>query len=143
MAFESPAIVKASERVLLEIEKAVRGFPRYHKYACGADLRCDARQVAKCAERAWRDHQRRALWVGRLVFAVDDLKRDLQLSLRIQAFGSFREFEALARLVADLGRQCGGWQKQQSKRQNPGAQTGASERPQILSTRAASVEANP
>ena len=39
MSFSLPPIVKAAERLLLEIEQAVRRFPRYHKYTHGTRLR--------------------------------------------------------------------------------------------------------
>jgi hypothetical protein len=142
MPHQAPEIVKLAERVLVEIEQAVRGFPRYHKYASGSDLRSQARRVATVANRAWRDQPRRAEWVGRLVFAIDDLKMQLQISKQVAAFKSFNQFEALIRLVSDLGRQCGGWHKQQhSKGQNQ--QTALSvERVQILSARDTSLEVN-
>lgn len=141
MSLEAPPIVKLCERVLLEIEGAVVNFPRYHKYAVGADLRAQARTVARYAHRAWRDYPRRAQWVNRLAFAVDDLKLTLQLSKRLEAFGSFKQFEALARLASDLGRQCGGWQKQLTKGRNRATETSGG-RAQILSARDASCEAN-
>ena len=131
---EPPAIVKLSERVLLEIEVIVRNFARYHKYAIGAELREQARTVARLANRAWRDQPRRGEFVGRLVFAVDDLKQSIQLGKSVQAFKSFAQFEVLIRLVSDLGRQCGGWQKQQLKGQNQQTRASAG-RAQILSAR--------
>jgi hypothetical protein len=118
MPLEAPPIVKLAERVMVDIENVVRGFSRYHKYTVGTELRDHARQVTRCAHRAWRDHESRACWLNQLVFAVDDLKLTLQLSQRLKAFKSFAQFEALARLVSDLGRQCGGWQKQHRKGQN-------------------------
>lgn len=142
MTFDSPPIVKLSERVLLEIEIAVRGFPRYHKYAVGAELRQQARGVARAAHRSWRDRARQGEWIGRLVFIVDDLKLSLQLAKQVQAFKSFAQFEALARLVSDLGRQCGGWQKQHQRSQNQQAESSAG-RAQILSTRDTSKEVSP
>jgi hypothetical protein len=61
--------------------------------------------------------------------------------MRIKAFASFAQFESLARTVAELGKQVGGWHRQQHpKGQNP-AQRLAPERAQILSTRNASAEA--
>lgn len=39
MTFALPPIAKLAERLQLDIEQAVRGFPRFHKYALGADLR--------------------------------------------------------------------------------------------------------
>jgi len=142
MSFESPPIVKLSERVLLEIEVAVRSFPRYHKYAVGSELREQARDVARAAHRAWRDRARQGQWLADLVFAIDDLKLTLQIAQRLHAFKGFSQFEALARLISDLGRQCGGWQKQHQRSQNQQPQQ-ANGRAQILSARDTSQEVNP
>jgi hypothetical protein len=144
MPFELPPIVKLAERVLLEVELVVRGFPRYHKYTIGSELREQARNAVRYAHRAWRDQARRPEWTGKLAFAIDDLKLSLQLGKQVQAFKSFRQFEVIARLAAELGRQCGGWRKQQSKGQNarPAAEPSSAQRPQILSSRDASQEAS-
>ena len=143
MSFELPPIVKLAEQVLVDIENAVRRFSRFHKYTHGAQLREQAMKVARLAHRAWRDRRRQAEWIFKLVWQIDDLKLSLQLGMRIKAFASFAQFEALARAVAVLGKQAGGWhkeQQQQSKGQNP-LQRVAPERAQILSTHAASAEA--
>ena len=144
MSFTLPPIVKQAERLLLEIEKAVRTFPRYHKYACGAELRAQALRVCKIAHRAWRHQQQRAKLVGDLVFAIDDLKLLMQLASRLRAFASFAQFEMLSRIASDLGKQAGGWNQQYpSKVQNADAGNAHPQRDQILSTPAASiVEAN-
>lgn len=138
----APPIVQLAGRLLLELEQIVRGFPRFHKYEVGAELRAIARTVTRCAHRAWRDHGHRADWVDRLVFAVDDLKFTIQLAKDVHAFKSFAQFEALARIVSDLGRQCGGWQKQQ-RRSNGQNRMGSPQagRAEILSARTASSEA--
>ncbi len=75
---------------LLAIEQAVRHFPRYHKYALGAEPRRQARQVE------------------RLTLAVDDLKVLIQLGKELEAFRRFDEFEAIARLAVAVGRQSAG-----------------------------------
>jgi len=144
MSFELPPIVKLAERLLVEIEQAVRRFPRYHKYTVGKELRAQAMRVCKLAHRAWRDRPRQADWLSRLVWAVDDLKLNLQLGSRVKAFASFAQFEMLARLVADLGKQTGGWHKQNHpKGQNAGVHRTSPQSAQILSTPAASMcEAN-
>jgi hypothetical protein len=146
MSFALPPIVRLAERLLVEIEQAVRRFPsRYHRYAIGAVLRAQAMSVAKLAHRAWRDRQNQAALVSKLVWEVDELKLSMQLGSRVRAFESFAQFEALIRLAADLGKQTGGWHKQQHpKNQNAGAGNGSQQRVQILSARAASTcEANP
>jgi hypothetical protein len=143
MGYTLPPIVKAAERLLLEIEQAVRRFPRYHKYTHGTRLREQAMAIAQLAHRAWRDQAHRGMWTTKLVWAVDDLKLSLQLGKQIEAFVSFAQFEMLARLCADLGKQCGGWRKQQHRNsQNAAEGQPSPQRAEILSSRAAS-EANP
>jgi hypothetical protein len=112
MTFSMPPIVKLAERVLVEIEQAVRRFARFHKYTFGSTLRDRAWEACECAHQAWRDREHQAAWLTKLVHAIDNLKIALQLGSRIKAFASFRQFEMLARLVSDLGKQAGGWNKQ-------------------------------
>lgn len=142
MSVDAPPIVKLTERVLADVELAVRSFPRYHKYSVGEDLRRDARAVARSAIRAWRDHEHRGERLEALTAAVDDLKLTLQVAKRVEAFKSFRQFEALARVVSNLGRQCGGWQRKHLKGQNRTTPPSAG-RAQTLSARGASNEAHP
>ena len=101
---ELPPIVKTAERMQLEVEEAVRAFPRFHKYASGHDLREAATKVLRLANRAWRDRGNQAHWVGELVWAQDELIFSLQLCKRLRAFRSFPEFEQLIRTAEDLRR---------------------------------------
>jgi hypothetical protein len=143
MSFALPPIVKTAERLMLEIEQAVRGFARFHKYAIGAELRELATKAATLAHRAWRDQERVTKWVTKLRWQVDKLKLSMQIGQRLQAFAGLRQFEAIMRVAIDLGRQAGGWHRELMKHpkgQNP-KRHGGSERAQILSTRVASPEA--
>ena len=134
---QAPPIARLSHRILTDVENAVRRFPRFHKYSIGADLRAFSMQVARCIHKAWRDPDHRLARVSELCSAVDDLKISMQLGKAVKAFGSFAEFEALAKLVSELGQQSGGWLKRlQSKGQNAAARE-PSQSAQILSTRAA------
>jgi hypothetical protein len=74
--------------------------------------------------------------VRELVVAVDELKYSMQMGKDVNAFGSFREFEAIARLVNELGARCGGWLNAVAKGQNEKALAPA-QRAQILSSRVA------
>lgn len=144
MRAELPPIAKLSQQILVSIEQAVIRFARSHKYGVGADLRREAMRVARCVHRAWRERSRQLQRVHELAEAIDDLKITLQLAQGVDAFRSFGEFEALARLVSDIGRQCGGWLKQlHSKGQNGQASPGFAQRAPILSSRSASSEATP
>ncbi|RFF51695.1 four helix bundle protein [Xanthomonas campestris] len=142
--FQPPPIIKACERLLVEIEQCVRRFVRYHRYAIGTDLRQQAMTVYRNANRAWRDRENQANWVRQLVWDIDALKQYLQTAKLLHAFGSFRQFEMLARLAEQLGAQAGGWHRQLNlpKAQNAQANS-VVQRGQKLSTRAASAGANP
>lgn len=119
-----PTICRDANRLLLAVEQCVRNFPRYHKYQVGADLRRQAMQVARLAQRAWRDKGQQIQHVGQLVWAVDEIKLTLQLAKTVHAFVSFAQFEACARLAVQLGKQSGGWHRQLATSQR--ASTGTS-----------------
>lgn len=93
------------------LEEATGRFARRHKYGVGADLRTQAMAVARLVQRAWRNRDRQVEHVRELATAVDDLKLSMQLADSVSAFRSGNEFESIARLVSELGRQCGGWLK--------------------------------
>ncbi|TAA42509.1 four helix bundle protein [Pseudoxanthomonas winnipegensis] len=141
--FQLPPIVKTAERLLVDIEQAVRRFPRYHRYQIGADLRRQAMAVYRDADRAWRDRQHQAERVAQLVWDIDELKQHLQVAKLLQAFASFKQFEALARAAHQLGAQAGGWRRHQStpQAQNAAGVGAVPQRGQKLSTCAASAGA--
>jgi hypothetical protein len=143
MTFVIPPIVKTAERLLFEVEQAVSRFTRFHKYSTGSTLREQAMAVTQLTHRAWRDRKRQAQWMDDLVMALDDLRITMQLGSRLKAFRSFGQFEQLARTASELGRQLGGWRKQQSSTGQNGRRSVAGQRAQTLSTRNASTcEAN-
>ncbi|GAB3755019.1 four helix bundle protein [Lysobacter olei] len=143
MAYDLPPIAKAADRLLVEIEQAVQGFTRNHRHATGKDLREQAMQVARLVNRAWRDRGRQLHWITELQWAIDELRLTMQLGSRVKAFRSFGQFEALILQVEDLGKQAGGWKRQQEhhRGQSP-AHKAAPGRAQTLSTCAASTGAN-
>lgn len=111
-------IWRDANRLLLEIERAVRRFPRYHKYALGNDLRRQAMDVCRAIVRASEPGGReRAL--ERLVLAVEDLKISMQLAKELEAFASFAEFARIAELAVLVGKQSGGWRKSARARARP------------------------
>ena len=143
MSFTIPPIVALAERLCAEIEQAVSRFPRAHRYTFGDELRRQARHVMRLVNRAWRDKANQPQWLVDLVWAVDDLKMELQIGQRLRAFTSLGQFEALARAAKELGKQTGGWNRQQHPKGQSSAANGQPKRSQILSTPTASVrEAN-
>ena len=109
--------------LLLEVEKAVRHFPRYYKYTLGSDLRQQAMGICRLIIRAYNSDNNQQSQVKRLGLAVDDLKVQIQLAKELQAFRHFREFQQIVELAVSVGRQSGGWRKRLTGRnsQNRGA----------------------
>ncbi|CAK0750022.1 Four helix bundle protein [Gammaproteobacteria bacterium] len=110
-------IWRDANRLLLEIERSVRKFPRYHKYTLGSDLRRLAMDICRGIVRAahlvgggeiQREHERA---LERLIFLVEDLKTTIQLAKELEAFASFAEFARVAELSVAVGKQGGGWRK--------------------------------
>ena len=137
MSFELPPVVKLAERLLVDIENAVLGFSRFHKYTFGTDLRRRAMDVATLAHRAWRDRRQQDKWLSELVWSLDDLNLTLQLGSRIRAFASFGQFEHLARVRSSLGKQVGGWSRSRHLNGQNATPGSAPQRAKILSTGAA------
>ena len=104
-------IWRDATRLLLAIEQAVRLFPRYHKYTLGTELRRQAMRVCRLIMRAADQRADQAQWLQQLVTAVDDLKLAVQLAKELEAFKSFKEFQAIAELAVAVGKQSGGWRK--------------------------------
>lgn len=134
-----PEIAKKAERLLVDIEQAVRCFVRYHKYTIGSDLREQSMTVVRMCHRTWRDRWHQSHWVSELIWAIDELKLTIQLGCQLHAFKSFRQFELIIRAAEEVGRCAGGWKRElHRKSQNPDSHF-ESERAQILSGRAASI----
>ena len=100
-------------RFLLELEGAVRAFPRYHKYTLGSELRHQAMQVCRLVARAAQTQEAVAPAApdAVLVWTVEDLKMSLQLGKELEAFASFAQFCRLAEQAVVLGKQSGGWRR--------------------------------
>ena len=134
-----PEIVKKSERLLLDIERAVRGFARYHKYTIGSDIRKQAMTVLRMCHRTWRERAEQMEWSSKLVWASDELKLSIQLGGQLHAFRSFQQFEAIIRSAEDVGRCAGGWKRDLYRKSQNSAGDNHQKRAQILSGRAASI----
>jgi hypothetical protein len=135
---ELPKIVKDAQRVRAMIEEAFIRMARKHRYGCGLDLRAAAASVVRLCLQAWRERIDRVRIAQSLCGAVDALKLELQLAKDVNAFRNWDEFEAIVRLVDEVGRQSGGWPKRLTpKGQNAQAAKPPAQRAPILSSRPA------
>lgn len=143
MSRELPRIAKAAAQIRAALEESVSRFARKNRYSVGTDLRNAAREVCRRTFIAWRDRQRQLIQVRELSVSIDDLKLEMMLAKDVGAFRSDQEFEAVARLVTDLGRQCGGWLKELSRAGQNGKGNPPGQRAPILSSRDTSQGVNP
>ncbi len=110
-------IWRDANRLLLEVEQAVKHFPRYHKYTLGTELRQQAMLICQLVARAWREKTQNLAILKRLVATVDDLKIQLQLGKELQVFQNFSVFERLAALTVTVEKQSGGWLRHSQSKQ--------------------------
>jgi hypothetical protein len=140
-----PKIVKDAARVRAMIEVARTRMARVHRHESGRDLRRAAARVVRRALGVWRAKSLKGKVARgkRLAAAIDSLKLELQLCKDVNAFRSWNEFEAVVRLVDEVGRQSGGWLKRLTpKGQSARAVSPPGQRAPILSSRSASQGAS-
>jgi hypothetical protein len=108
--YEGLPIYKAAADLVVRLDRAVRGFSRYHKYTLGARMREAAIDVvllvARCNERA-----ERARFLPELCSKIEELKLLANLGKEVQAFQSFKQFAQIVEQVVALARQAEGWRK--------------------------------
>ena len=98
-------IWRDASALLLETEQVVRHFPRYHKYTLGSEMRRQPMTLCQLMSRAWRDKANASKHLHQLVAMVDDFKIQCQLAKELHVFRNFAEFERLAVLSVQLGKQ--------------------------------------
>lgn len=106
-------ILRDSQSLLLEIEQAVRGFPRYQKYTLGSDLRRQGMLVCRLVNRALNSQgSARLHQVQRLLNCLDDLKVLVRLGKSLQAYQNFGQFQRISELAVATSKQGGRWHRQ-------------------------------
>ncbi len=110
---ENLPIYKKALDLAIYIETIVRGFPRYHKYTIGTELRNSSRKTLLLIARAnsAKDKKARLLEVRD---NVEEIKALIRISKELKVFSSFKSFEYTTRLTLDVARQCEGWLRSQN-----------------------------
>jgi four helix bundle protein len=114
---EALPIYRAAMDVVVAVDAAVRGFPRYHKYALGTQLRQASLEALLNVQRA-HPKQARAAGLARLCASIEELKLLLQAGKEVSAFASYGQFAELMKRVVSLARQAEAWRAHERKRQN-------------------------
>jgi hypothetical protein len=107
-------IYKRSYDLCLYLEQVVAGFPRYHRYAIGADLRDGARRVLRGVVRA-NSAPDKAPLLRELRLTIEELKVLCRLACDLKAFASLRAFEHSVGMVVEIAKQNEGWLKSQDQ----------------------------
>ncbi len=88
-------ILRDARLMMIEIERIVKDFPRYHKNTLGAELRKKAIQIYQLVSRAIQSKQNRKQWIESLVYAIGDFKCQIQIAKELKIFKNFKQFELL------------------------------------------------
>jgi hypothetical protein len=135
-----PKIMKDSQRVRLCVYESVLRMARLNKYGVGIKLNQAAEAVVMAIHDMWREREPelKLAFCLTMIRRIDSLTFDLQLAKDLGAFRSFREFEAIIRIVEEVGAQSGGFRKRMgNKGQNAAAANPPQQRALTLSARTA------
>ncbi|MEY4760650.1 MAG: hypothetical protein RLZZ200_506 [Pseudomonadota bacterium] len=138
-----PDVVKAAQRMLAEIQLAVRQFPRMHRYDIGARLLDSAEQICVQLLQSWHQRHRRLTVAQAASDELDQLKVRIQLGHDVQAWRSYAQAQHVYRLATEVGQQCGGWLLElRNKGQNAPASRRTQRAPTLSSPVASPAGAN-
>lgn len=92
----------------ISLEKMVRDFSRYNKYAIGADLRTISKRVVTLVIRANSSRDKTNV-LTELRDRCEEMKMTIMIGKEIKAFKNFKDFEKAATLSVEISRQSEGW----------------------------------
>lgn len=117
-------ILRDAKRLLLEIERIVRVFSRYHKYTIGSELRTQCHRMVRYLIGCIHQKRNRLAKLETLFIRIEDIKTQIHLAKELNAFQNFKQFETLASLAMSVSKQSKLWHQQlqrqsQNQRRNP------------------------
>ena len=98
-------------RLAVEMEVAVRGFPHYHKYTLGTELRQAAHLICQEVAHAALGVPLRQQTLQRMMGAHRGAQNQRATGQELRAFANFAQFQRVVELAVSVGRQSGGWLK--------------------------------
>jgi len=108
--YEHLPIYRSALQVAIHLEQVVAGFPRYHKYALGSELRSTSREIVGLVIRANSSRDR----LPRLEVIRDrleDLLVQMRIGKEVRAFRGLESYLHTVDLVGSVFRQTEGWIK--------------------------------
>jgi len=114
--YEHLPIYKSAFDFLIFCENTVKGFPRYHKYTHGSDLRNTAREIVKLVIKA-NNSQIKSPVLEELRIYLEETKLILRICKELHVFKNFKTFGNAINQVTDISRQAEGWLKSSRKKE--------------------------
>jgi len=106
--YEHLPIYKKAMDLAVYVETIVRGFPRYHKYTIGSELRALSHRILILVVRANSEQDKR----GSLIEAresLEELKILTRIAHELRVFANFNSFECLVKMIVEVAGQNEGW----------------------------------
>jgi hypothetical protein len=117
--YEHLPIYKKAMDLAVYVETIVRGFPRYHKYTLGSELRALAHKVLVLVARANLETDKRAS-LTQVRETLEEMKILTRIAGELKVFANFNSFECLVKMLVEVSGQNEGWLRSRNSRP-PGA----------------------
>ena len=106
--YQNLPIYRKTFELILYIEAIVRNFPRYHKYAIGAEMRSLSKNIAVLIIKANSQRDKVGL-LTELRDKCEEMKLLITIGKEIKAFRDFGQFQHAAGMAVEISRQSEGW----------------------------------
>ena len=113
--YEYLPIYKKAMDLAIYVETIVRGFPRYHKYTIGSEMRALSHKILVLVVRANSEQEKRGSLTG-VREALEELKIMTRISHELKVFANFNSFECLVKMLVEVSGQNEGWPRSQNPR---------------------------
>lgn len=113
--YEKLNVYKKALDLTVYIEKVVRNFDRYHKYASGLELRNLSRRILVLVAKANTKEARKSCLEDALTL-LEELKILIRVCNEIKAFRSAKYSENATKILIEVSRQCEGWLRSQNSK---------------------------
>jgi len=118
--YEHLPIYKKMMDLAVYVETIVRGFPRYHKYTIGSEMRVLSHKILVLVVRANSEQDKRKTLIE-VRELLEELKILTRISKELKVFVSFNSFERLVKMVIEIAGQNEGWLRSRNPRPPQGA----------------------
>ncbi|MBU2573762.1 MAG: four helix bundle protein [Elusimicrobia bacterium] len=121
--YEQLPIYKKAMDLAVYVETIVRGFPRYHKYTIGSEMRALSHKILVLVVRANSEVDKRAA-LAEAREKLEELKILARITMELKAFSGVNSFECLIKMIFEVAGQNEGWLRSLNPRPPGGGRDG-------------------